>query len=124
VGAALVAVSGFLPWVQVAGRSRSGFRSAALVIAIGDDYQIGPPSWTGIAWFVLPLIAALAWLWLFFWAPVGPRRAHRWMAVTLLGAVSFCAIEAARHGSMQLGLLAALAGSALIGIGAFWPRSN
>ena len=69
-GAVAVLISGLLPWLQFQRSSLSGFRLAELVASVGDEYRVGPGSWMGIAWYLLPLAALATWFALVIAHPV------------------------------------------------------
>lgn len=117
LGAAAVVASGFLPWFRLR-RTYSGYTLARLVVALGD-YELGVPAWLGVAWYVLPAVAALAWVLLFHGGRVGVRRrGHLGCGAALLALSAGYVAAAAHYASVEAGEVVALVGSAAVLAGA------
>jgi hypothetical protein len=117
VGSAVVLGSGFLPWLRLR-RAYSGFELARLVGRLGDEYPVVPPSWLGITWYVLPLLAALSWVVLFAGGPVGVRRVHAVLGVAMSAITLAYGVAAVHYGRLVAGEMVACGGALLVCAGA------
>jgi hypothetical protein len=117
-GAAAVLLSGLLPWLRFQRSELSGFRLAELVASVGDEYQVGPPSWLGIAWYALPVTALVAWFVLVLARPVrAVPRIHLPLGLAMAAMSLVYVVAAHRTVGVETGEVVALAGSALVVIG-------
>jgi hypothetical protein len=118
-GAATVLLSGLLPWLRFQRSELSGFRLAELVASVGDDYRLGPPSWLGIAWYVLPLAAIAAWLALVLAHPSRVvLRIHLPLGLVMLAMSVTFVVAAHRTVGVQSGEVLAVLGAAMVVAGA------
>lgn len=117
VGAATVLGSGFLPWLRLR-RDYSGFELARLVGRLGDDYPVVPPSWIGITWYVLPLLAVLAWIAMFAHSPVRVRRVHVCLGAAMTGITIAYGVAAVHYGRLAVGEIVACGGAISVWAGA------
>jgi hypothetical protein len=114
-GAAAVLSSGVLPWLRFQRSNLSGFRLAELVASVGDEYDVGPPSWLGIAWYALPLAALAAWFVLVTARPVRVvPRLHLPLGLFMVVTSAVFTLAAHRTVGVEAGELVALAGSVLV----------
>lgn len=112
-GAATVVVSGFLPWLHLA-RGYSGYRLSGLVRSLGDDYPLVPPSWVGLAWWVVPLLGATCWVVLFVGGAPRVRAVHGLLGAGLaVVSLAFVGV-ATQYGRLAAGQIVALAGAAAV----------
>ncbi len=121
LGAAAVVASGFLPWLHL-GRDYSGYRLSRLVRELGDDYPLVPPSWVGVVWWVVPVLAVVCWVVLFAGARPGVRPVHGALGLALVAvALTFLGV-AVHYGRATSGQVVAVAGALAIVAGALVDR--
>lgn len=82
LGATLVALAGamFLPWLLVAGRTRSGLASAELLVSLAADGAPEGLRALGVLWYVGGFAALLAW----GTAALAHELRQRWVARSLV----------------------------------------
>ena len=113
VGSAVVLGSGFLPWLRLR-RGYSGFELARLVGRLGDEYPVVPPSWIGITWYALPLLAASSWVVLFAPGPVRVRRVHAVFGVAMGAMTIAYGVAAVHYGRIVAGEIVDCGGALLV----------
>lgn len=112
-GAVLVAVSGFLTWLEVLGSELTGYRLAKLITSFGDEVHGVPPAWVGVAWYAIPALAAVCWLLAFRWSPPRASTAHVVIGIVLAGASAGYLAGA----DVQIGPVVALVGGLMAAVG-------
>jgi hypothetical protein len=118
-GAAAVLVSGLLPWLRFERSELSGFRLAELVASVADEYRLGPPSWLGIAWYLLPLAALATWFALLLSRPVRVLpRVHLALGLLMTAMSVGFAVASHRTVGIEVGVVVCLAGSLAVVAGA------
>lgn len=115
--------SGLLPWLRFERSELSGFRLAELVASVADEYHVGPPSWLGIVWYVLPLTGLAAWFVLLLSHPVRVRgAAHLGLGLVMTVVSVAFAVAAHRTVGVQSGEIVAVAGAFAVVAGAAGER--
>ncbi len=111
LGSALAVASGSAPWIRVLGDDLAGYRMADLVISLGDDLAVAPPTWVGVVWYLIPIAGAAAWI-ATFWPGIAVRpRFHLPAAVVISVVTGALAIAVARTVTVSLRPGAVLGGS-------------
>jgi hypothetical protein len=124
-----------LPWLRFERRELSGFRLAELVASVGDEYRIGPPSWLGIVWYVLPVSSLAVWFTLVGGRPVRVRRPiHLPLGLAMSAVSGAFAVAAHRTVGIAPGAAVGVLASLVVVIGAAlspgkgpkdpWPARN
>lgn len=108
VGALLVAVSGFAPWMDAVGIRLSGFRMAELMGNVGGQVQGAVPRWVGAAWYLLPTAAGVCWTLTFLRRPPGPTRAHIGLGAAISAAVGLYMSVIGMHAGPSLAVAGGL----------------
>ncbi len=117
-GAALAVVSGLAPWVRVLGDDLAGYRMADLVLSLGDDLEVTPPRWVGVAWYLIPIAGSVAWI-ATFWSGVAVRPRYHLPAAVVISVVTLAlAVAVARTVTVSLGPGVVAGGSS--GLLMFW----
>ena len=104
VGAVLVAVSGFAPWIDAFGVRLSGFRMAELTGGFGGRLPTMPPRWVGAAWYLLPIAAGVCWTLSFLRSPPRPTRAHLYVGAAVSASVALYMTLVGIHAGPSLAL--------------------
>ena len=126
LGLALVALGCFIPWVTIAGRTRSGPALANLSLSLADLGFETPLSVFGYGWYIIP-IAALA-LWVSLWRnyPPNPDRITIGFAAILLVVAVLFTVLVVRGPFLgsHPGPFVVVAGSLVTMIGTRFPRGK
>ena len=93
---------------------------------MGDEYRIGPPSWLGIVWYVLPASSLAVWFTLVGGRPVRVRRMiHLPLGLAMLVVSGAFAIAAHRTVGIAIGAAVGLVASIVVVISAaLSPRND
>ena len=110
-GSVIALCSGFLPWLRLLRTDFTGFGMARLVVVTGDDYPLVPPSWLGLVWYAVPVLAIVAWITLYWRGRIARRVAHRWISTSLCLLTLAFLPAAAHYGEVRPGALLAFGGS-------------
>ncbi|MDH3752845.1 MAG: hypothetical protein OEU32_03135 [Acidimicrobiia bacterium] len=121
-GAAAVVASGLLPWLELGSSTLSGFRLADLIVSLGDDVGPAPPSWIGVAWYGIPVLAVVGWLTVFFPAPPAARRSHVVIGAICAGGGLFYAFVSSRYQGVPMGPLITIIGGAAMAVAGLGVR--